>query len=538
MHSSLAFLLLTGSAVAQTLFPAPPEHPANPTTPDKVLLGKALFWDEQLSSTRTVACGTCHVFGHGGADPRAGDAVHPGPDGVFDSLDDTRGSPGVPRHTANGSYVASPFGIGAQTTPRRAPSVINAAYATELFADGRAGEVFRDPLTQAIVLPYSGALESQVASPLVNPTEMAHIGRTWADVAAELPALTPLALASNLPTTLQQFVAGRDYDQLFTQVFGSPGVTPVRIAFALAAYERTLVSDQSPYDLWLAGQGTLTTQQTLGLAIFATRCFSCHTDLAPSVLATGPLDEFRNIGVRPPAEDPGRAAVTGKAGDRGRFRVPGLRNVALRAPYFHNGGMPGLVEVIEFYARGGDFADNRDPLVAAIQGHISPLDNALLRALLGALTDPRVANELPPFDRPTLWSEGPAAHAPFGAGTAVAGAPALHIGALTPARLGSPLTLGADGFAPGQPTALLLDAVGGAPTSVLGHETFLGLSPALVIASMATTVAWPNGGVATTTLAIPAAPAVAGTWWLQWLALDPNGPAGLATSPTLRLTIY
>ena len=529
---------LTGQAV----FPAPPEPAGNPSTPDKVLLGKALFWDEQLSSSRGVACGTCHILEHGGADPRTPSALHPGADGQFGTDDDVHGSPGVPRHTANGALLASaPFGVQAQVTNRRAPSVINAAYGTRLFLDGRADDVFLDPLTGTVVLQSGGALENQIAAPPVSGVEMAHLGRTWADIANDLPALTPLRLATQVPTALQQFLGNDDYAAVFARVFGTPGVTPTRIIFAIAAYERSLVSDRSPFDLHLAGLGPLTPMQSLGLARFQTFCAACHTDLDAAVLTTGPvLDDFRNIGVRPVAEDTGRFAVTGNPADRGRFRVPGLRNVALRGSYFHDGSQQTLGQVVDFYARGGDFADNRDPLVDAINGHIFISDSLQLQALLNALTDPRVANGLPPFDRPRLWSEGPFALAGFGTGTVGATGLPLHVAGLGAPYAGNPsFGVGVDSLAAGSFTFLLLDVAGSpVPTTVLGQSLHVGLTPALQILPIGQAITGAGGiGYATAVFHVPPNGAN-GTYWLQWAAVDAAGPAGFVTSPALRFTVF
>lgn len=543
LRSVLVALLPGPFVLAQTILPPPPAPAGNPTTPDKVLLGKALFWDEQLSSSRGVACGTCHILETGGVDPRTQAAWHPGADGLFGTDDDVHGSAGVPRHLADGRLWPSPlFGVQTQVTNRRAPSVINAAYATTLFVDGRADDVFRDPVTTAIVLPSGGALENQIAGPPVNTTEMAHLGRTWNDIATELGGMQPLALATQVPAPLQQFLANDTYDAVFARVFGSPGVTPVRIVFAIAAYERSLVSDQSPFDLFLAGQGTLTTMQSLGLARFQTFCAACHTDLDAAVLATGPvLDDFRNIGVRPVAEDPGRFLVTAQLADRGRFRVPGLRNVALRGSYFHNGSQQTLGQVVDFYARGGDFADNKDPLVDAINGHIFVADSLQLQALMNALTDPRVANGLPPFDRPRLWSEGALALAEFGAGTIGSSGLPPRAEGLGPAFRGnSTFGVGVDSLAPNLFTFLLLDIAGSpTPVSVLGQGVHLALSPALQI--VPTGPAWsgaPGGGGATAVFHVPTSASAIGTYWLQWAAYDPAGPASLVTSNALRFSVF
>lgn len=521
--------------MAQSILPPPPVPVGNPTTPDKVLLGKALFWDEQLSSSRDVACGTCHAFAAGGSDARL--ARHPGPDRQFGTADDRIGSSGVVRHRADGSPTAAlDFGLAPQVTARRSRSPINAAYARALFADGRADDVFTDPLTGAVLLPADAALENQVARPPVDGTEMAHLGRTWADIAAELPALQPLRLATSIPAPLQAFVAGQTYAALFAQAFGSPGVTPARVVMAIAAYERTLIADQSPFDRWLSGQGTLTFQQQAGLATFQARCAGCHTDLGPGVLLTGPvLDDFRNIGLRPPAEDPGRAAVTGLAGDRGRMRVPGLRNVALRAPFFHNGQFATLAEVVDFYARGGDFHDNQDPLVPAIVAHITIQDRVFLPILLQALTDPRVAAELPPFDRPRLWSEGPLLPLPIGTATAGA-AMAPRVAALGPPVPGrATFALTVEHARPLAPCLLVVDSVWSTvPQAWYGHQLVLGLSAQ---ASAYLASADPDG-VAAVVFGVPAAaPLVGWSFAGQWLCVDSAGPFGFASSAGLRVTV-
>ena len=135
-------LSLAGTASAQ-LRP-PPVPRANPLTEEKRVLGKILFWDEQLSSDNTMACGTCHDPSRGGGDARA--AFHPGPNGVFGDLDDKLGSSGVRLTAPGGDYVASPvFGLEPQVTARAANSFLMAAYAPEVFWDGRAGRTFVDP---------------------------------------------------------------------------------------------------------------------------------------------------------------------------------------------------------------------------------------------------------------------------------------------------------------------------------------------------------------------------------------------------------
>src|SRR4029079_11777880 len=109
-------------------------------------------------------------------------------------------------------------------------------------------------------------------------------------------------------------------------------------------------------------------------------------------------DTFQYIGVRPQADDLGRFNVTNNPGDRGRMKVPSLRNVELRAPYFHNGEMATLEEVVDFYDRGGDFdAPNKNPAIAPI-GLSSTQKAALVAFLRRPLTDPRITAGTAPFD--------------------------------------------------------------------------------------------------------------------------------------------
>ncbi|MEO7658002.1 MAG: cytochrome-c peroxidase, partial [Pyrinomonadaceae bacterium] len=196
----------------------PPIAPAgNELTAAKAFLGKTLFWDEQMSSTRTVACGTCHRPGAGGADPRTledlSGSLNAGPDGVFDTPDDIFGSPGVPANYANGTFGLNAIsGFLPQVTNRRSPSYLNSGYSPNgLFWDGRASDTFRDQLSGIVILPIRGSLESQSAGPPANSAEMAHSGRNWNDIAARIRGSRPLAVALNIPPALERWIGGRNY---------------------------------------------------------------------------------------------------------------------------------------------------------------------------------------------------------------------------------------------------------------------------------------------------------------------------------------
>jgi cytochrome c peroxidase len=245
----------------------PPAPPGNPVTATKAFLGKTLFWDEQLSSTKTVSCGTCHFAGNGGSDSRSIvnslRATNPGADNSFGTADDVFGSPGVISNNSDGTYNwSSAFGFREQVTNRKAKSYVDAGYGNALFWDGRATGTFTDPITGAVILPNGGALESQVIGPMINSSEMAHGGRNWLDVASRVSISKPLVLSPNVPTALNEWIGGRNYPELFEEAFGTSEVTPARIAMAIATFERTLYSDRTPFDAAVSGIAPLTAQSS------------------------------------------------------------------------------------------------------------------------------------------------------------------------------------------------------------------------------------------------------------------------------------
>ena len=132
--------------------------------------------------------------------------------------------------------------------------------------------------------------------PPLNGAEMAHAGRDWNDVAEQIAASAPLRLASNVPAALASWIGARSYPALFEEAFGTGAVTPVRIALAIATYERTLCSNQSPFDQFIAGNsGALTQEEQQGLQVFTGpgRCNVCHS----GALQTDQV--FHYTGVRP-----------------------------------------------------------------------------------------------------------------------------------------------------------------------------------------------------------------------------------------------
>src|SRR5258706_2783474 len=307
-RAALAALIVVAArslASAQGLPPVPlPSE--NPITEEKRALGKILFWDEQLSGDDTVSCGTCHSNGRSGTDGRIG--IYPGLDGAFGTADDVKGSPGVKHVDVNGNPIVDAlFGLNVQVTRRAANAAIDAAYSPELFWDGRARSTFVDPETGTTSIVSGGALENQALAPILSSVEMGRDNRTWSSVAAKLAISEPLGNATSVPADVFPLVAShRTYHDLFQAAFGDPGITGERIALAIATYERTLVANQTPWDLFVGGNpAALTPGQTQGWNFFrASPCAACHT---PPQFTNA---TYRNIGVRPPPEDTARHAGT------------------------------------------------------------------------------------------------------------------------------------------------------------------------------------------------------------------------------------
>lgn len=515
----------------------PPSTPVgNELTAAKAYLGKTLFWDEQLSSTRTVACGTCHRPGAGGSDPRTlldpSRSRNSGFDNILNTEDDVFGSRGVPKNNLNGSFTIDSFyGFAAQVTGRRAPSYLNSGYSPNgLFWDGRATDIFRDQLTNNVILPTGGSLESQSAGPPVNSTEMAHDGRNWSDIATRVQGVRPLALALNIPPALEAWIGGRTYPELFAEVFGSPGVTPSRISLAIASHERTLFSDNTPLDKWAAQIQPLSDQEQTGLDLFVSlQCNTCHD----GALLTD--HAFHNIGVRPTIEDIGREAVTLDPDDRGRFKTPSLRNVELHAPYMHNGRFETLDDVIEFYNRGGDFdAPNVD------HGIIRPLNltaqekSDLVAFLKRPLTDLRVKNELPPFDRPQLFTESSREPVVTGAGRAGSGGFVPEITAISPPLVGNP------NF-----TISVSKSVGGATAVLVVNDLDPGIGDSIpqsgAIARLTTNTqnSGSGNGWASLSIELPdTAAIVEQTFFARWYINDGGAENGFSVSRLVQFTVF
>jgi cytochrome c peroxidase len=513
----------------------PPSVPAgNPVTAAKAFLGKTLFWDEQLSSTRTVACGSCHFATSGGSDSRSSNAArsrNPGADNLFNTADDLFGSPGVPSNNFDGTYNwSSLYGFGEQVTGRKSRSYIDAGYSNLLFWDGRATGTFTDPISGGIVLANGAALESQVLGPPVSSTEMAHSLRDWNDVAARVSVSKPLALSPSIPAGLKEWIGGRSYPDLFLEVFGSSEVTPARIALAIATFERTVYSDRTPFDAAVSQITPLTAAETRGQGVFnGSRCNACHAGTLFSD------NQFHNIGVRPQTEDTGRFAITGNANNLGEFRTPSLRNVALRGPYMHTGQFATLADVVEFYNRGGDFdAPNIDRNLIRPLNLSAAQKSDLIAFLSRPLTDPRVAAATAPFDRPLLYTESNRVPQIIGTGTAGSGGNVPQVTAIEPPLLGNPnFTVGVS-KALGQAQAVLVVDTNdpGAGPAIPQFGSFARVSVQLAGAGA-------GQGFGSVSLQIPNTAALVGATFVgRWYVSDPNAAGGVAVTPAFRMTIF
>ena len=247
-------------------------------------------------------------------------------------------------------------GSDGSSLPRNTPTLWNAGYSTKLFWDGRAD-----------------SLEAQMSVPLHAENEM----------------------AGSDAETVARLMKIPEYVELFNKAFGNNAITVENAQTAIASFERTLVSNNSPFDKYAAGQfDALTSQQRRGLNLFrsaATRCFECHA--APTfgsddffVTGSPDLEGFQH--------DEGRAAIASDGQD-GAFKAPTLRNVALTGPYMHNGAFATLDDVLWFYEKGGGSQYGLE-----VDRHILPIELSAqehedLVAFLYALTDESAMPEIP-----------------------------------------------------------------------------------------------------------------------------------------------
>lgn len=232
-------------------------------------------------------------------------------------------------------------GIGGVNGKRNTPGLFNLAWQPELMWDGSAHH-----------------LETQPVAPISNPLEM----------------------GGSLALAVDKLRQDRRYPILFERAFGSPGIDSQRLLRALAQFTGSLVSAGSRYDRAQRGALAFSAQEQTGLALFRERCAGCHREPLFSDFS------YRNNGLDAAPRDAGRAAISGRAEDEGRFRVPSLRNVALTAPYMHDGRYDSLRQVLDHYGGGIEHSPTLDPLLAEAKP-FSPEQRAALLAFLDTLTD-------------------------------------------------------------------------------------------------------------------------------------------------------
>lgn len=256
----------------------------NPYSSAKAELGKLLYFDKRVSSDNSVACASCHA---------------------------------VEKAFTDGEAFSS--GIGGQKGGRSAPTVINRAYSTLQFWDGRAS-----------------SLEEQAKGPIANPIEMT--AEKSADEAHE--------------ATAKRLRAIPGYVERFEKVFGPKSLTIDNIAKAIATFERTVYSGSAPYDRYNAGdEKALNESQIRGMKVFFNKaaCDSCHLGFN---FTDG---SYVNIGIGMDKLKPdlGRFEVSNRDEDKGAFKTPTLREIEHTGPYMHDGSLKTLEEVVEHYDKGG-----------------------------------------------------------------------------------------------------------------------------------------------------------------------------------------
>ncbi|MFB2776711.1 diheme cytochrome c5 peroxidase CcpA [Shewanella xiamenensis] len=271
---TLTAILASSYAVAAE--PIEVISPAKITEPEKVELGKMLFFEPRLSKSGFISCNSCHNLSTGGVD-------------------------------------ALPTSIGHhwQEGPINSPTVLNADFMLAQFWDGRASD-----------------LKEQAAGPIANPKEMGFTHELATETIASMPA----------------------YRARFAKVYGDEKVDIDRLTDAIAAFEKTLVTPNSPFDQYLLGkQDAISNEAKAGYQLFKDKgCVSCHNGPAVGGTMFMKMGLIKPFHTNNPAE--GRKGVTGKDADKYVFKVPTLRNIELTYPYFHDGSVWTLEEAVNTMA--------------------------------------------------------------------------------------------------------------------------------------------------------------------------------------------
>ncbi|TAW49254.1 c-type cytochrome [Rhizobium ruizarguesonis] len=275
-------------------------------SPQLATLGKMLFFDPRLSGNKNMTCASCHNPSFGFETP-----------------------------------VTTPIGAANTALARQAPTVLNVAWVTPFFWDGRAPN-----------------LEEQAAGPITAAAEM----------------------NGKLDTAVTEMQGIPDYKKWFDEVFPDKGVTKETMLTAIATYERTVVSNWSPFDRWVDGdEKAVSDGAKRGFELFTgtAGCSSCHTGWNFTD------NKFHDIGL--PGDDIGRYKIDASSADnKYAFKTPGLRNTLYRGPYMHNGSLKSMDEVIVHYESGGVSRPSLDKAMSPFL--LTDQESKDLIAFLGTLT--------------------------------------------------------------------------------------------------------------------------------------------------------
>ncbi|QGM96856.1 cytochrome-c peroxidase [Methylocystis parvus] len=291
-----------------------PALPDNPATPEKLELGKMLYFEPRLSDSRSFACATCHNLSMGGVD---GGALSSG---------------------------------NAQLAGREVQTVFNAVFNKSQYWDGRAADL-KDQVVNSVMANPKAMLKTRGGPMAINPTELAATKQREIDQLKAIPGYAG-AFRKAFPADADPLV----YDN---------------IGRAIAVFEATMITPDSAFDRWLTGDdAALDETQKAGLKLFIDKgCASCHNGVNIGGASYAKFGVVANPGPEHlPAEDAGRYVVTKNNADRYVFKVPSLRNVELTAPYFHAGSTFDLKKAVTVMAEsqlGAKLAEDETTKIVA-----------------------------------------------------------------------------------------------------------------------------------------------------------------------------
>jgi cytochrome c peroxidase len=311
----------------------------NPMTVEGIELGRRLFYDTRLSLDNSISCASCHTA-----------------------------------ETAFSDVNKFSIGVNGAMGNRQSMALINLGWQPFFFWDGR-----------------KATLEDQILEPVPNPVEM---HQSWDEA-------------------IKKIAADVSYRNAFFTAFGEAGIDKFKVAKAIAQFLRTMISANSKYDVMYkhingislnskeqTTLATVTPEEWAGYDLFLSLngadCFHCHNGALMQV------QTFSNNGLDNVFTDLGRELITGNINDRGKFKVPTLRNIALSAPYMHDGRFATLDEVIDHYSHGIKISPTIDPMIEfASQGgvQLDAEEKYLLKKFLETLTDYEFVNN-PKFKKP------------------------------------------------------------------------------------------------------------------------------------------